>query len=143
MISTIVIHDVNGKAGALSALARKYAPELEILASLSYSPHGISQLEQLQPALVLMDLNIPNTDNFALFETLQYRNFFLVYCTANVGDGRRIPCCGVDYLLKPIDCVEFVTLVESIRQRMQFRNIRPAEFPVPNMNNAAWLCRQN
>jgi two-component system, LytTR family, response regulator len=136
MIDTIIIRDVRGRADTLMMLAQKYAPQINVVATLSYTAAEVRQIETLKPTLVIMDLNMPSHDNFMLFEALEYRNFFLVYSTAHIGDGRKIPCCGVDYLLKPLDKSEFVSLVQSILQRLPFRKWSPAIRPAKNVSNA-------
>lgn len=136
MIDTIIIRDIRGQADALQMLVAKHASELHVMGTLLYNTAGVKQIELLEPTLVIMDLNVPSQDNFALFDELQYRNFFLVYHTGYVGDGRKIACCGIDYLLKPLDNQEFVSLLNSVTQRLPFRQWSPAVRPPRNEHNA-------
>ena len=136
MINTIVINDVR-HSRSFERLLTLHTPELNICHSDLYGEAVFETINQLKPSLVIMDLNVPNTDQFRLFDLLEYRNFFLVYCAVTYGEGRRVPCCGVDYLLKPVDRQELLQLVAQLKNRMSFRDYRPAEPFTPNMYNAA------
>ncbi len=69
----------------------------------------LSAIEQAQPALVLMDIQLPGKDGFALLEEIRaspHRALRVVALTAHAmdGDRERALAAGFDgYITKPID----------------------------------------
>ncbi|HMV30640.1 MAG: response regulator [Gemmatimonadales bacterium] len=69
----------------------------------------LTAIEQAQPALVLMDIQLPGKDGFALLEEIRaspHRALRVVALTAHAmaGDRERALAAGFDgYITKPID----------------------------------------
>jgi two-component system cell cycle response regulator DivK len=73
----------------------------------------LESIEQTQPALVLMDIQLPGKDGFALLEEIRsspHRALRVVALTAHAmaGDRERALTAGFDgYITKPIDIRSF------------------------------------
>jgi two-component system cell cycle response regulator DivK len=73
----------------------------------------LESIEQSQPALVLMDIQLPGKDGFALLEEIRqspHRALRVVALTAHAmaGDRERALAAGFDgYITKPIDIRSF------------------------------------
>ena len=73
----------------------------------------LDAVEQAQPALVLMDIQLPGRDGFALLEEIRnspHRALRVVALTAHAmaGDRERALAAGFDgYITKPIDIRSF------------------------------------
>jgi two-component system cell cycle response regulator DivK len=73
----------------------------------------LSAVESIQPALVLMDIQLPGKDGFALLEEIRnspHRALRVVALTAHAmaGDRERALAAGFDgYITKPIDIRSF------------------------------------
>ncbi len=73
----------------------------------------LDTIEQAQPALVLMDIQLPGKDGFALLEEIRaspHRALRVVALTAHAmsGDRERALAAGFDgYITKPIDIRSF------------------------------------
>ncbi|MBE0698654.1 MAG: response regulator [Anaerolineaceae bacterium] len=84
-------------------------------------------LKTQHPDLILMDINMPDVDGFALTNeiksTPQFHNIPIVAITANVmkGDRERALNAGCDgYIEKPIDVDRFIEQIEC------FIKLRPS-----------------
>jgi two-component system cell cycle response regulator DivK len=83
--------------------------------------HGRQALEivdQLQPDLILVDINMPDMDGYALTSLLRTKPLLnkvpIIALTANVmrGDRERTLAAGCDgYIQKPIDIDQFYELI--------------------------------
>lgn len=91
---------------------------------------GIRMAQELQPALILMDINLPGMDGYAAATRIksfpELQDIPVVALTANalIGDRERTLAAGCDgYLQKPIDIDELTTAVEAFlhgrRERLQ------------------------
>jgi len=77
-------------------------------------------LEELQPGLILMDIQLPDVDGFTLLQQLQaderYRTIPVIAQTAMAMKGDRETCLAagaIDYISKPIDLKALALLVSK------------------------------
>jgi two-component system cell cycle response regulator DivK len=86
-------------------------------------PGGEGLLETISrvlPALILMDIQLPGKDGFALLEEIRgsaHRHLRVVALTAHAmsGDRERAQAAGFDgYITKPIDIRQFPETVERV-----------------------------
>jgi len=81
---------------------------------------GISMARQLKPDLILLDMQMPGIDGFAVVNILKNDpltkdiKVIVVTSLAMKGDREKIIALGVDeYIAKPIDTRQFPVLVEK------------------------------
>ena len=81
-------------------------------------------IEETQPALILMDVNLPDVDGLTLVQQLQaheqYRTIPVIAQTAMAMKGDRETCLAagaIDYISKPIDLKVLATLVAKYSDR--------------------------
>ncbi len=84
---------------------------------------AVSALRQNRPALILMDINMPEVDGYTLTAKLKslprVKNIPIVALTANAlrGDREKALRAGCDgYIEKPIDVDSFISQVEYFLQ---------------------------
>lgn len=80
--------------------------------------HALALVDALQPALILVDINMPGMDGYALTALLRMKPHLskvpIIALTANVmrGDRERTLAAGCDgYIQKPIDIDQFYDLI--------------------------------
>jgi two-component system, cell cycle response regulator DivK len=83
-----------------------------------HAKQALAIIENLQPALILVDINMPDIDGYALTAMLrakpQLNTVPIIALTANVmrGDRERTLAAGCDgYIQKPIDIDQFYELI--------------------------------
>lgn len=89
------------------------------VSSATTGPEGLELARRLQPDLVLLDIQLPGMDGYAVAAALKAdpstRNIPIVAVTsyAMVGDREKVAAAGAEgYLEKPIDPETFVAQVE-------------------------------
>jgi two-component system, cell cycle response regulator DivK len=90
--------------------------------SASDGRQGIALAEELQPALILLDIQLPAMDGYAVARALRERPamrstpIVAVTSYAMVGDRERCLEAGCDgYIEKPIDPETFVAQIREVR----------------------------
>jgi two-component system, cell cycle response regulator DivK len=82
----------------------------------------LSTIDRVSPDLVLMDIQLPGKDGYALLDEIRgssYRHLRVVALTAHSmrGDRERALAAGFDgYITKPIDIREFPGVVDRVLQ---------------------------
>jgi len=133
MIRTVIIEDELKSMEVLAALIRRNCPELEIVATASSVQQGVETIRQFNPALVFLDISMPDGSGFDLLEKVDQK-FELIFATASDQYAiKAIKFSACDYLLKPIDSDELVAAVEKVRNKQN---------NLPSMENLRFLVDQ-
>ena len=133
MIKTVIIEDEQKSMEVLAALIRRNCPDLEIVATASNVAQGVEIIRQFQPALVFLDVSMPDGSGFDLLERVDQK-FELIFATASDQYAiKAIKFSACDYLLKPIDAEELVAAVDKVKQKQN---------QLPSMDNLRFLVDQ-
>jgi two-component system LytT family response regulator len=133
MIKTVIIEDEQKSLEVLAALIRRNCPDLEIVATASNVAQGVDIIRQFQPALVFLDVSMPDGSGFDLLERVDQK-FELIFATASDQYAiKAIKFSACDYLLKPIDAEELVAAVDKVKQKQN---------QLPSMDNLRFLVDQ-
>ncbi len=81
---------------------------------------GIKAIEEIQPDLVLLDIQMPDGNGFDVLRRTQFKNFDIIFITAFQEFAiQAIKFSALDYILKPIDLEE---LQNSINRALDTMN---------------------
>lgn len=123
MIKAIIIDDEAFCIESLMYKLTESCPDVQVIATCRNASEGIPALQELQPDLVFLDINLPDLDGFRLLEQLPSINFQVVFTTAyNEYAVKAFKVNALDYLLKPVDEDDLVQAVDRFRQRMRQDN---------------------
>ena len=118
-IKAIIIDDEKHSIGSLEILLKEYVPSVRLVGSALEPANGIAMIAELQPDLVFLDIAMPDMNGFELLDSLDERNFEVIFTTAyNEYTLHAIRVSAVDYLLKPVDVQELIRAVERVRARI-------------------------
>lgn len=102
----------------LKLLLQKHAPEINEVHTALGSPQGLVQLQQIQPQLVFLDIEMPLMNGFQLLEKFPQQNFEVIFVTAYDHYAiKAIKYSALDYLLKPVDTDELKAAVQRFMQK--------------------------
>ncbi len=125
MIKAVIIDDEPKARQGLHLAIKKYCPDIEIL-SLCDSPEmGLKKINELEPDLVFLDVQMPKMSGFDLLDKIDEINFDVVFVTAHDKYAiKAIKFSALDYLLKPIDIDELVSAVQKISKKKENTKIK-------------------
>ncbi|WP_406825106.1 LytR/AlgR family response regulator transcription factor [Pedobacter sp. KACC 23697] len=119
-ISAIIIDDESHNIENLQLIITKYCSDITIKATAANAIDGVSIIQQYQPDLVFLDIQMPDQSGFDLLSKLSSITFEIIFITAYDKYGiQAIKFSALDYLLKPINVREFGLAVEKARLRIQ------------------------
>ena len=117
MIRTILIDDEENSLTTLEYDLNNYCPEIEIIGKYTSPIEGLSAIQVEKPALVFLDIQMPEMNGFELLESLDSINFQVVFVTAFDGFAlRAFDFNAVDYILKPVQRDKLVRAVQKIQE---------------------------
>ncbi|MBG1265561.1 response regulator transcription factor [Nostoc sp. WHI] len=107
-------------------LSRKYQIE-----SAADGKTALSLFEQFNPALVILDWNLPDVNGYNLCQEMQSRNNVLVMIlTSRTDEADKIKILSAgadDFMTKPFSLAEIEVRVEALLRRIRYINTSPTQ----------------
>lgn len=113
-----ILDDEHSAIINIDLIVKEFCKNVEIIGSNTSPIIAMQEIQQLQPQLVFLDIEMPEMTGFEFLKNIPSRNFEIIFVTAYnqfAIDAFRVN--AIDYLLKPvniIDLVQAVTKVESL-----------------------------
>ncbi len=118
MIKCIIVDDEQLARDLLSEYLADHE-EVEIVAQCSKGSEAIQQINELDPDLVFLDVQMPGLDGFGVLEKIE-ADPFIIFCTAYDKYAlKAFDQNAIDYLLKPLDKERFDRAVEKAIARIE------------------------
>src|SRR4051812_8969511 len=120
MIRTLIIDDEKHCCDNLQWQLKEYCPEIEVTAVCNNAEKALHQIQQQQPQLMFLDVEMPGMTGFEMLELLPEINFDIIFITAfNQYAIRAIKFGALDYLVKPIDKDELRIAIDKFLKRTE------------------------
>lgn len=117
-MKTIIIDDERKGRELLAKLLADHCPGVEVRATAADVEQAIELIRLHKPQLVFLDIEMPGSTGFSIFDHAHEANFEVIVTTAfNQYALQAIKHHVFDYLLKPIDVDELKKAVEAVKQK--------------------------
>jgi len=133
-ITTLLVDDEKLACEELSYLLKQF-PDIEILSTAGNGLDAVRLIEDLEPDLVFLDVQMPGLDGMGVIRTLREREiplpyFVLVTAYENYAvEAFRLE--AMDYLLKPVERERLALTAERARRAIQERQQKAATAEPP------------
>src|ERR687893_2328150 len=129
-IRVVIVDDIPETRDHLAKLLG-FEPDIEVVGSAASGPEALTLATQLQPDIVLMDINMPGMDGIAATELLSARVPTAAVVMMSVqGEAdylRRSMLAGArEFLVKPFSSDDLVTSIRQVYQREREKQSRMA-----------------
>jgi len=148
-ISAIVVDDEKLASDELAYQLREF-PDVEVVATASNGLEAVEMIENLEPDLVFLDVQMPGLDGMGVIRKLREKGIPLPYFVmATAYDQYAIEAFqyeALDYLLKPVEKSRLTQTIERARKGVAERlKSAPAELPLPkpSLQRTKLLVRSN
>lgn len=124
MIKTIIIDDEHNASEFLEKMLKRYFPnKFHICKTCDNIDDAVKSIEEHQPDLVFLDIQMPNKNGFELFKEIKEINFEVIFTTAHSEYAiDAIKKSALDYLLKPINYIDLLGAVNRFKQKNKKEN---------------------
>ncbi len=115
-LSAIIIDDEEKAINNLTYNINQFcSTKVELIASTTNPVEGIKLVKQHKPDILFLDIQMPIINGFEVLNELPNFYSFLVFVTAHSQYGiRAVKASAFDYLLKPIDPIEFSATIDRM-----------------------------
>ena len=115
MLKTLIVDDEQASRTTLRNFLQQYCPQVQVLAEAANITEAKALIEQHDPNLVFLDVEMPFGNGFDLLESLPSVGFKVVFVTAFSHYAlRAIQYSAAHYILKPVDIDELVEAVARV-----------------------------
>lgn len=115
--SVLVVDDEPSGRKTLVGLIERFCPELNIVGEAGSVETAISQIKELQPDLVFLDVELRPGTGFDILDHFNPVPFQVIFCTAFDHHAlRAFKYAAVHYLCKPVDIKEIQEAVQRMTQ---------------------------
>jgi two-component system LytT family response regulator len=112
---SIIIEDEQDNRENLRLMLQNYCPAVEVIGEASNVTEGLKLIRETKPALVFLDVEMPDGTGFDLLRSLPGFEFNVIFVTAYSGYAiKAIKFNALDYVLKPIDISELCQAVDKV-----------------------------
>lgn len=128
-IRTILIDDEPDSKAVLEIMLNESCKNVEIIAKCSSANEAIEQIQLLKPDLILLDIEMPGKDGFAVLKAFENPKFKVVFITGYEQYAlKAIKFSAIDYVLKPIDIAELKVSIMKVEESLKMEDNRIAHF---------------
>ena len=121
MITALLIDDDSNLRNGMKGLLSMYAPDISILGEADSVKSGIEAIEELQPDVVFLDIQLGDGTGFDILEQIMLKqgsiHTHVVFITAHEEYAvKAFRFSALDYLLKPVDPEDLHAVIEKIKK---------------------------
>ncbi len=118
-VSTIIIDDEAKGRSVLHELITRYCNNVEVVATASNGIEGLKAIKQFSPDCILLDIQMPRMDGFAMLNEMENYPCEIIFVTAhNEYAIKAFKYAAFDYLLKPVDPKDLQEAFERLQKKI-------------------------
>jgi len=124
MISCIIIDDEAKNIKLLQKMLELHCPEVKIMVTETDAKNGLQLINEVQPQLVFLDIEMPHLNGFDLLKKLEPVNFEVIFVTAfshYAVEAFEHRVTG--YITKPVNTDKLIAAVNTAAKRIEAKNI--------------------
>ena len=138
MINCVIIDDEAKNIKLLQNMLEMYCPAVKVVATDTEAKNGLLLIDELQPQLVFLDVEMPHLNGFDLLKKLEPVNFETIFVTAYSHYAvEAFEHHATGYITKPINAEKLIAAVNTATKRIEEKNINKNLFSLLEKNTQA------
>jgi two-component system, LytTR family, response regulator len=121
MLKAVIVDDKTAAIEYLRWLIKENCPEITGLASATSVDEALPLIEDMEPDILFLDIQMPKETGFDLLRRVKKWNFEVIFTTAfNEYAIQAIRFSALDYLLKPVDGQSLRKAIDRFQAKKEF-----------------------
>ncbi|MFZ1785282.1 MAG: LytTR family DNA-binding domain-containing protein [Ferruginibacter sp.] len=135
MINCVIIDDEAKNIKLLQNMLDMHCPAVQVMATETEAKNGLLLIDELQPQLVFLDVEMPHLNGFDLLKKLEPVNFETIFVTAYSHYAvEAFEHHATGYITKPINTEKLIAAVGMATKRIEEKNINKNLFSLLEQN---------
>lgn len=123
-IRSIIVDDEPGNIITMQEILKEYCPEIEIIGAASGIDEAYDVINETEPELVFLDIEMPPGNAFDLLDRLSPINFEIIFVTAFDDYAiKAFKYAALDYILKPVNIIEIQASVKRVASELSKQHV--------------------
>ncbi len=119
MLNCIIVDDENKSRESLKIMVEDFCQNVRVCATCQNIDEAIQSVEQYNPDVVFLDIQMQRESGFDLLEKLKRVDFEVIFTTAYSEYAiKAFKISAIDYLLKPIDIGELQRALAKVEKKI-------------------------
>ncbi len=136
MMTSIIIDDEPKNIKLLQHMLEMHCPAVKVLATETDAKNGLLLIDELQPQLVFLDIEMPHLNGFDLLKQLEPIFFEVIFVTAYSHYAvEAFEHHATGYVTKPINSQKLIAAVDSAEKRVAEKSINKNLFSLLEHNS--------
>ncbi len=128
-LNCFILDDELNNVNLLKKVLHKHCPQVTVIGEETDSEKGLKLIEELQPDLVFLDINMPNLSGFELLKKLEPVSFEVIFVTAfSEYAVEAFEYHAIGYITKPILDEKLILAVENAEERIKQKKTNSSIF---------------
>lgn len=124
MLRVLLVDDEENVRGMIASVLQSYCSDIELVGQAVSVVDAVSKINELNPELVLLDINLLDGSGFDVLKAFPKVPFSVIFVTAYDEYAiKAFKCNALDYILKPINIDELVDAIEKARENVANNNL--------------------
>jgi two-component system LytT family response regulator len=124
MLNAIIVDDEQDSIKYLEGVIQECCPNVTIIATANSVKDALIEIENKQPELVFLDIELEDGTGFDVLEKSRHRNFEVIFVTAfNQYAIRAFKHSATDYILKPVDITELKEAITRVSRSRSEKSV--------------------
>lgn len=122
-LKLLIIDDESKTRGLLHKMLEGFKLDLHIYSNADSKKSGLKAIKNINPDIVLLDIQMPDGSGFDLLEETETKEFEVIFITAHEQYAiRAIKSVALDYILKPVDPEELEEAINKAITNINDKN---------------------
>jgi two-component system LytT family response regulator len=135
-INCIILDDEAMNVQLLTKMLGMHCPQVNILASETNAKKGVTLINELQPQLLFLDVEMPHLNGFETLKQLEPVNFEVIFVTAYGKYAvEAFEHHAAGYVTKPVNTEKLVAAVNAAIKRVEEKGISKNLFSLLEQSN--------
>lgn len=134
-INCILIDDEQQNLKLLQNMLEMHCRQVKVLGASNCAKDGLAMIEELQPQLIFLDVEMPHMNGFDLLKKLEPVSFEVIFVTAYSHYAvEAFEHHAAGYITKPVNTEKLVSAVQAAIKRVEERSINKNLFSLLEQN---------
>jgi len=117
-LKAIIVDDEEKARSVLQLLIDEHCPQVNVSAHCKNVPEAVAAINEHQPQIVFLDVDMPGYSGFQLLDFFKEVNFEIIFTTAfSEYAMQAFRVSAIDFLLKPIDIDQLIDAVTRVKKK--------------------------